>query len=352
MKSGCPYGFIQREKFWNASLDRDNPEFVPQLDRFVIVNSSTKIASAGSCFAQHIARDLKTNGFSYLNCEPGPEWIDEDTKIQMGYGLYSARFGNIYTTVQLEQLISRVYGRFIPEEDHWLDNSAYFDPFRPSIQPGGFQSIDQLHADREAHFAAVRSMFKQLEVFVFTLGLTEAWRSKADGAVFPVCPGCEVGNFDPDRYEFVNFTLAETVAGLERFLDILQSVNQNAKVILTVSPVPLTATYSERHILEATTYSKSVLRVAAEDARNKYEQVSYFASYELVTSGDKNTNFDKNLKGVSDDAVNSVMNAFYNVFCDENTRLIASRNKSDQRANRELVCDEDKLVEALAVHSC
>ena len=33
------------------------------------------------------------------------------------------------------------------------------------------------------------SAFRDLDVFVFTLGLTEAWVAKADGAVFPLAPG-------------------------------------------------------------------------------------------------------------------------------------------------------------------
>ena len=40
-------------------------------------------------------------------------------------------------------------------------------------------------------------MFEQSEIFIFTLGLTEAWRSKKDGAVFPLAPGVSAGSFDP-----------------------------------------------------------------------------------------------------------------------------------------------------------
>ena len=85
------------------------------------------------------------------------------------------------------------------------------DPFRPSVQPGGFSSIEELVADRQQHLASVLTLFKELDVFVFTLGLTETWCSVIDDAAFPTCPGKRFGDFDPDRYVFRNLSLDENV---------------------------------------------------------------------------------------------------------------------------------------------
>ena len=54
-------------------------------------------------------------------------------------------------------------------------------------------------------------------------------------------------------------------------------------MILTVSPVPLVATAAGKHVLVATTYSKSVLRVACEEVCQKAADVMYFPSYEIIT---------------------------------------------------------------------
>jgi hypothetical protein len=51
-------------------------------------------------------------------------------------------------------------------------------------------------------------MFETLDVLVFTFGLTESWRNRADGAIFPLAPGVAGGEFHGDRYEFVNFSAA------------------------------------------------------------------------------------------------------------------------------------------------
>ena len=60
---------------------------------------------------------------------------------------------------------------------------------------------------------------------VFTLGLTEAWVSADDGAVFPAAPGTVAGEFDPARHRFVNFTVDEVVADLDGMIEALRAIN-------------------------------------------------------------------------------------------------------------------------------
>src|SRR5208337_3848278 len=189
-----------------------------------------------------------------------------------------------YTVRQLLQLFDRAYGTFQPADSAWpRGDGRYADPFRPQIEPSGFETIEAVEADRAAHLSAVRHMFETLDVLVFTLGLTEAWVAKEDGAVFPLAPGVAAGKMDFTRYEFVNFGVNEVISDLEAFIARLQQVNRDARVILTASPVPLIATYENRHVLVSTTYSKSGLRVAAEETVRRHSNCVYFPSYEIIT---------------------------------------------------------------------
>jgi hypothetical protein len=155
-------------------------------------------------------------------------------------------------------------------------------------------------------------MFETLDVFVFTLGLTECWRSKADGAVFPLCPGVDGGTFSADRYEFYNQTAADVIDDLRAFRAALLNVNSKAQIILTVSPVPLAATADPGgHVLSATTYSKSVLRVAAETMRVEFDDVHYFPSYEIITGAfNRGGYYAPNLRDVLETGVAHVMRLF------------------------------------------
>ena len=284
MSRSHPYVELPTHQFWRRSVAGvDRHAFDPVVAPRFRIDAQAAVATAGSCFAQHISRKLQSLGFNYLQAEPGAG-LDEAARRAGQYGLFSARYGNLYTARQLLQLFQRAYGRFEPAEPAWQrPDGRWADPFRPSIEAAGFESPEAMLADREAHLAAVRGVFEGANLFVFTLGLTEGWRSRDDGAMFPLAPGVVAGEYDPARHEFVNFGVHENEQDLAEFIVLLKSVNPGVKVLLTVSPVPLAATYESRHVLVASTYSKSVLRVVAENAWRRFDWVDYFPSFEIIT---------------------------------------------------------------------
>lgn len=149
------------------------------------------------------------------------------------------------------------------------------------------------------------------DVFVFALGLTEAWVSAPDGAVFPACPGTIAGTFDLQRHVFRNFHAREVAQDLEELIDLLREVQPRIRVVLTVSPVPLVATATEQHVLVATTCSKSVLRVAAGEVAQAKPDVTYFPAYEIVTGPQAPFDFfETDRREPSSVAINAVMSAF------------------------------------------
>jgi hypothetical protein len=311
---------------------------------------SDKVAAAGSCFAQHMARYLKGSGFSFLDTEPPHPVLGAKVAEEFGYGVYSARFGNIYSSRQLLQLIRRSYGKFRPTEDVWEDSGRFFDPWRPAVQPDGFATKAEFDHDRAKHLAAVRRMFEELDVFVFTLGLTETWISTADGAAFPVCPGTVAGRFDPAKHAFVNLDVEAVTGDLTAFVSELRAVNPKARVIFTVSPVPLAATAEDRHVLVSTIASKSVLRAAA-DKVCKQDGVDYFPSYEIITGPQaRGRYFADDLRSITEDGVEQVMRLFFRHVAGEELQVGAEtvEQQPDQYAEAmkkvvAAMCDEEML---------
>jgi hypothetical protein len=309
-----PYTSLPDKAFWRRGVASVAPDDVDPVGDFnLAIDPQTKVATAGSCFAQHIARHLRAAGYNHYVTEPGHPLLPDEVRQQYGYGLFSCRFGNIYTTRQLLQLFERAHGRFAPNEPAWFEaEDIVLDPFRPTVQPGGFISEAEMLHDRAQHLRAVKRMFETLDVFIFTLGLTECWRSTEDGAVFPLCPGVQGGQFDPERHEFYNQPVEDVIADLREFCFSLRKVNPQAEIILTVSPVPLIATaQSGEHVLSATTYSKSALRVAADVVRREFENVHYFPSFEIVTGQfNRGTYYAPDLRNVTEAGVEHVMRVF------------------------------------------
>jgi hypothetical protein len=340
-----PYDDIAPTQRWSTvarDVDAGTLDAQPSV-RFVI-EPGTTIASAGSCFAGRLAAALRGDGVPYFVAEPAPKWLTPERQLAFGYRPFSARYGLIFSAEQLRQLLERAYGRLVPREVYWERASRFVDPFRPRITPTGYATVEELVADREQHLEAVRRMFEQSGVFLFTLGLTEHWRDRSDGAVFPYCPGVDGGSFDPARHEFHNATVRETVDSLAAFLAALRKVNAAARVILSVSPVPIGATMENVHVAQASTYTKSVLRVAAEEMRRAYDFVDYFAAYELVSQSffgrDPFTDDRRHLKP---EVVDEVVARFRSLYL-PHARSSPVHEHESIVVREQIPCDEDILA--------
>jgi len=160
-------------------------------------------------------------------------------------------------------------------------------------------------------------MVEELDVLVFTLGLTEAWLSREDGAVFTLCPGVAGGVFDPSRHVFHNFSEAEVVADMTACIAALRQRNPKARVILTVSPVPLAATaQADMHVLVASFQAKSMLVAAAAKLAQTLPSVAYFPAYEIIMSRafDAGSYFGPDRRSVTGAGVAHVMRVFAAAF--------------------------------------
>lgn len=354
--SAFPYLAVPREARWREVMAGHAPQQIdPHYQSTLRIDRTTKVASAGSCFAQRISQALQNEGFNYLCTERGSPFLSDQQRTDAGYMIYSARYGNVYTAQQLLQLLRRAYGSFQPAEPLWrLPGGAFVDPFRPAVLSGGFADEAACLWDRQSHLAAVRRVMEEADVFIFTLGLTETWCTVADGAALPVCPGSALGGqFDPEKHTFINYDAAQIDAHLDAFIHELQAVNPRAQVLLTVSPVPLLATYEPRHVLQATVYSKSVLRVVAEQAVRRHAHVHYFASYEIVNaSGNSQAYFQDDLRSVSDAAVAHVIDCFHRQYTGNAQKLSGQTLPAPPPAMgspmRSPLCDEDLVMAALA----
>ena len=237
-----PYASKGRDQFWKRGVATIPASAVaPIRARRFTLPSDAVIATAGSCFAQNVSKYLDRTGLArVMRAEP----VADDQPA------FSALYGNIYTPRQLLQLYHRAFRGDATAETAWQrPDGAYVDPFRPSVFPAGFSTPEKVAQALEAHLRAVRTVFTECTTFVFTLGLTECWVSNRDGAVFPVAPGVISDAIDPNDYRFHNLTYSEILDDMRQFLSAFRTVNPSASVLLTVSPVPLTATYTDEHIL-------------------------------------------------------------------------------------------------------
>ncbi len=306
-----PYQALPPRNFWRSAVaQRGTPHFESLWTPRFPMHRGTRFATAGSCFAQHIGTWLKSHGHEWVDSEPAPMDMDEATRRREGHGVFSFRTGNIYTARLLRQWVLWALEIEAPPDEVIEQDGAWFDPFRPRIPAHGFPSAQAVKDARHHSLTCMRRALEQVDVLIFTLGLTEGWEHAA-GHAYPACPGTLRGRFDAAVHRFVNQPAASVEAELDRCFDTLRARNPGLRFLLTVSPVPLTATATEAHVLVAATHSKAVLRAAAGALRERRPDVDYFPSYELITSSAAPGRFyDDNLRDVTADGVEFVMGHF------------------------------------------
>ena len=313
-RAHTPYSDLPPQAFWRTGVAEAGVYGLRDLwSSPWTLPSDARFATFGSCFAQHISRALKERRMGWVNGEPAPFGTPADLAQKFNYGVFSARTANVYTAAQLRLLLRMAAGQNPIEVPELWDSpdGRIRDSLRPSIEPDGFASREEALLSRQAMMRGLRRAVMAADVFVFTLGLTEGWES-ADGQPYAACPGTQGGSFDPAQHRFVNYRTAAIREALDDSLALLQMMNPAIHLLLTVSPVPLTATASGAHVLVATMRSKSVLRAVAGEMAEDEPSVDYFPSYEIISGAPTRAAFfEPNLRSVVPQGVEVVMGHFF-----------------------------------------
>lgn len=168
-----------------------------------------------------------------------------------------------------------------------------------------------MFAMRDFTIQKFKDSITSADFLVFTMGLTESWFDSA-GFEYPMCPGTVAGEFDASRHSFYNQDYDFILNKMRESLDAAKQLNNKLRFILTVSPVPLTATKSGNHVLVATMESKSILRAVAGKLAKERADVDYFPSYEIINSPSfAGVFFEPNKRSVHPSGVKFVMDTFF-----------------------------------------
>ena len=305
-----PFKSAPDASFWSRTVGANEAlEFDPP--QAPLIEAGDRVMSMGARLAADLVPFIEAEGFEYVRKETPPEVFAHLSGENDGYTKFSAAYGEADTVRQALQLVNRALGRFLPVEDRWvMAPDCIVDPFRPGLRYPA-SSVPEFEILTEQHLAAVLDSIRAANVLIFTLGLTEAWVSRADGAVFPACLGTINGEFDPAKHEFRSFGVGEVSHDLREFIAAIREIKPAMRFILMVSPVPLEATASGDHVLIASVYGKSVLRVAAAEAAMQLPDVSYFPAYEIVTGPQApNDFFESDRRTPSRRAIDAVVRAF------------------------------------------
>ena len=353
-KAVNPYSALPPQAFWRSGVAEAGLYGLNNLWASPwVLPGDARFSTYGSCFAQHISRALVARKMNWLNGEPAPGRTPAKLAETFNYGVFSARTGNIYTAAQLLAHVRMAAGDLdMASAEIWQDGDRLRDSLRPAIEPQGFADAQDLLLSRASMVRGFRRSVMGADVFVFTLGLTEGWEHAQSGQCYPLCPGTVAGRFDPALHVFRNYQYPEIRTALDQAFAMMWAMNPNLRVLLTVSPVPLTATASGDHVLVATTYSKSTLRAVAGDMARSDPRIDYFPSYEIIMGAPtRSAFFEPNLRSVAAQGVDFVMGHFFRglnmqapaIHAPDLAADLRARSMDAAMAAEELVCEEMTL---------
>jgi GSCFA family protein len=183
------------------------------------------------------------------------------------------------------------------------ERDGYIDLLLPEhVTPA---TKDRLLA-RRGEVDAVYRELASCQAVIVTLDLVEAWYDVSTGLYVNRMPPTAFLLADRGRFELHVLDVTEVQRLLERMIEAFLAISVN-KILLTISPAPLEATYSGQDCAIANAYSKSVLVVSAHHLSRRYSQVDYFPGYEIVTSAGAEA-YEADAAHVQDELVERVTN--------------------------------------------
>jgi tetratricopeptide (TPR) repeat protein len=243
------------------------------------LGKDTRIFTMGSCFARNLSRSLTDNGYVSRHME-----ISE----------------HINTT-----FANRVFV-------DWLGDADIDDAIRQRIVellPPGWSKENTIE------------IIKNSDIFILTLGVAPAFFDRTTGNFVLLRPNLLNSRTLAEKYLFRTTSVKENVDNVLYLIDFVRKISPHLKIVVTVSPIPLIASFECESAVQADCLSKSTMRLVAHDVVNgsNISNILYWPSFEVFRwAGSNCSNYyaadDGAAWHVSEEKVAGTIRAFVEMF--------------------------------------
>jgi hypothetical protein len=280
----------------------DNEFFEPLIRGEFTIGRDDRVFAIGSCFARAVETALASLG---MDVASRTDAFDHFAMRSIGFPV---DFTNKYNT---EAIRNELRWALEPGEEFprgalvRFPDGTFQDPYAASNLEYG---DEEETVDRHRLLTEVTRQVSSCRIVVVTLGLIEAFFDTKTGLVTNTTPHLTA---DPDRFRFRVLSFEQTMEGLEGVYQLLSTHGHpDLQIVVTVSPVPLEATFTGQDVVLANTLSKAVLRAAAGAWTARHANVHYFPSYEIVVNSDRAAVWHKDGRHVQSVFVRKIMDLF------------------------------------------
>ena len=279
--------------------ERKREDFmIPYIEKKSCISRDARIYTIGSCFAREIEEHLEKRDLTVLSRQ-----ISVPAEIFHAPNPRMSAILNQYSTVAMLDLLQRGEASLAKVP---VGMDSFTLPCVSTIKLMSAETADTVQAALKANFA----LMAEADCIIITLGQNECWYDRELEIHWNIMPPMSLIEKAPDRFIVRCPNLQANYENLGTIIEHLQRLNKAMDIVLTVSPVPLHLTFSGQDALIANQYNKSVLRVIAEEATQKYDRVSYFPSFEMVTHSSPQAAFMEDFGHVRPEMVEQVVKVF------------------------------------------
>lgn len=170
-----------------------------------------------------------------------------------------------------------------PEEiNNTFANRYFLEWLRDGPTNAQTQRLQEVYGDE--YRANVRAMIEKADVLIYSLGVAPCFFDKETGEFVMTLGENLHASLLMKSYAFRTTSVQTNADNLLAIIGLIREFNAHATIMLTVSPVPLKATFERKSAIIADCVSKSTLRVACHEVmERRLRDVIYWPSFEIVS---------------------------------------------------------------------
>jgi len=214
------------------------------------INHHSKTITIGSCFADVLGQQLNDYKFPVLN---NP-------------------FGTVFNPLSISKILDSALEGRVPNQSLYLENSDHIWLHHDFHSSQWSENRDELEKHLTEKCGSIKKFIQEADVLVITFGTAYAYRHKSTNMLVGNCH-----KLPADRFVKELLHPDQILIPFENLINKLRSFRRDLHIVLTVSPVRHT-----KDTLPLNQVSKSTLRLICHRLSEKFRQVEYFPSYEIM----------------------------------------------------------------------
>jgi len=252
-----------------------------------------------------------------VNLNSEPKFLDKNTRF--------FTMGSCFARNLAKSLIDRGYGAFHMEISEYINttfaNKVFVDWLSGAdIDPAIRDRIVELLPPQWSKENTLE-IIRTAGVFILTLGVAPAFFDRVTGDFVLPRPSALNSRVLAEKYLFRTTSVKENVDNVLYLINFIRSISPDIKVVVTVSPVPILASFEYESAVQADCLSKSTMRLVAHEVVNNsnLSNILYWPSFEVFRwAGSNASNYyaadDGAAWHVSEQKVAGTIKAFVDMF--------------------------------------